>query len=117
MQNDRITNHSCNFVSLSKQAEYVKLPYLYMKINPSFYASPVPDLTGCGNIYSCHTGFCAETSVGKRSSGVEKKMALLLFWAFLSLITVCMWGSELLGSVQPSGLSAKNARAAGWHTG
>lgn len=52
------------------------------------------EFAGCDDKYSCHTGpggFCGGTSVGKRSSGVEKKMAVLLSWAFLLLIGVCTW--------------------------
>lgn len=75
-----------------RQVQFKNLAY------PSYVAQvlQVPELAGCGDIYISVTQgswvVCAEISAGKRSSRVEMKMALLFCWAFLSLITVCIWG-------------------------
>lgn len=72
----------------------------------------MPKLAGCGYVFMSHraNGLSVENSVGKRSSGVEKKMGFLLCWAFLSLITVCVrgWITNQLSVSQAEGQECRS---------
>lgn len=128
-QKSQIMNSECNSITMAsilclfgqmyanlQQSLLGNIRYIISCTSAANYC--VPELAGCGDIYSCHTGLMSVWRFQWGRGHPELKRR----WLSCSVGLSSLWspsacGAESPTSVQSVRLRAKNAGAAGWRAG